>query len=158
VIGHDGGTIGQISSLRISPEERAAVAILTNTAPTGGLLIERVRRWLFGKLGIELPPRLRPPDQPASLDLSLYAGVYERTGLRIEVSERDGSLYARYTNTGPLASLDGELPPRPLVPVDASSFVQEGVIPGTYEPVRFSGFEAGRPRYLLAGRVARRVV
>jgi CubicO group peptidase (beta-lactamase class C family) len=31
VIGHDGGTIGQNSSLRIMPDERFAVAVLTNT-------------------------------------------------------------------------------------------------------------------------------
>jgi CubicO group peptidase (beta-lactamase class C family) len=47
VIGHDGGTIGQMSSLRLLPEERFGVAILTNASPTGGLLTSRVLRWLF---------------------------------------------------------------------------------------------------------------
>ncbi len=158
VIGHDGGTIGQLSSLRVWPEQRAAIAILTNTSPTGRLLSDRVHRWLFGELGIELPARLKPPEQPAEVDLSLYTGTYERVSARIEVSERDGQLYSQYKNTGALADVNQELPPQLLTPADASSFVGSAVIPGVFEPVRFSGFEDGRPRnLLLGGRVARRV-
>jgi CubicO group peptidase (beta-lactamase class C family) len=159
IIGHDGGTIGQISSLRVLPDERFAVAVLTNTSPTGTLLAERIMRWLFGEaMGIEMPARLRPPEQPAQLDLAPYIGVYERTSLRVEITQRDGRLYASYKNTGALAPLDeqGDMPPMPLIPVDASKFVQEGPIPGVCQPVTFSQFEAGKPRYFIAGRVARR--
>jgi CubicO group peptidase (beta-lactamase class C family) len=160
VIGHGGGTIGQLSDLRVLPDERFAVAVLTNTSPTGTLLSERIMRWLFGEaLGIEMPPRLRPPEEPAKLDLAPYTGAYERTSLRVDVTERDGRLYAKYTNTGALSALDqqAEMPPLPLIPVDASSFVQDGPVPGVFTSVTFSQFESGKPRYFTAGRVARRV-
>jgi len=158
VIGHDGGTIGQMSSLRILPEEGFGVALLTNSTPTGGLLASRVMRWLFGQtLEIAMPERPRPPEARVEIDLAPYAGVYERVSARIEVSESEGRLFARATNTGALANLQPPLPPLELHAVDASLFLQHEPYTGTYQPVTFSQFEDGRPRYLFAGRVARRV-
>jgi CubicO group peptidase (beta-lactamase class C family) len=158
VIGHDGGTIGQIASLRALPEERFGVALLTNSSPTGGLLANRVIYWLFGQhLGIEMPERPTPPESPPEIDVRPYVGVYERLGLRINIAERDGVLSATYTSTGPLADMQPELPPMDLVPVERALFVERNPYLGTFEPVTFSGFENGRPRYFFSGRVARRV-
>ncbi len=158
VIGHDGGTIGQLSSLRILPEERFTVAVLTNTTPTGGLLGSRVMRWLFEEtLGIEMPARPKPPESPVEMDVRPYAGVYERLGLRVDIAEKDGQLSAKYTGSGALSDLQIDQPPYDLIPVEHGLFVERNPYTGTYAPVTFSGFENGRPRFIEATRVARRV-
>jgi CubicO group peptidase (beta-lactamase class C family) len=158
VIGHDGGTIGQQSSLRVLPEEKFGVALLTNSMG-GGLLAGRVMRWLFGQvLGIEMPPRPQPPETAPQIELGPYAGVYERLGFRITITEDDGKLMVQTVNTGPLATAEDQLPPTPMYPVDESLFVQQVPISGIFQNVVFSDFdERGRPRFMFAGRVARRV-
>ncbi len=113
-------------------------------------------RWLFGQvMGIEMPERLAPPESPPELDLSLYEGVFERLGFRTRISAGEGGLTMETVNTKPLAE-EFQLPPAPLAAVDAERFLQRDPW-GVWQPVVFSEFEAGRPRYLYAGRVARRV-
>jgi CubicO group peptidase (beta-lactamase class C family) len=156
VIGHDGGTIGQQSSLRILPEEKFAVAVLTNSLG-GGLLAQRIMHWLFAQtLGIEMPPRAQPPESPPQLDLAPYAGVYDREGLRTTIRLQDGQLVAESKNTMASAANTPQLPPSRLFPVDESLFLQHDPW-GRYVPVVFSEFDGGRPRYMFASRVARRV-
>jgi CubicO group peptidase (beta-lactamase class C family) len=155
VIGHDGGTIGQMSSLRILPDEGFAVALLTNSLG-GGLLAGRVMRWLFAEtMGVEMPPRPQPPATPPAMDLAPYTGVYRRLGFELTVSERDGGLMIETQAIESLAD-SAMLPPSPLTPVDQSLFLMRDFT-GQYQPVVFSGFDdAGRPRYLFNMRVARR--
>jgi CubicO group peptidase (beta-lactamase class C family) len=156
IIGHDGGTIGQASSLRILPAERFAVAVLTNS-PGGGLLANRVMRWLFGQAaGIEPPPRAQPPDALATFDLAPYAGVYERHGFRTTVALADGALTAHTVNTSPLSPNEVQFPPSPLIPVEPGVFLQRDPT-GLFSPVTFSGFRDAKPAYLAMSRVARRV-
>jgi hypothetical protein len=156
VIGHDGGTIGQNSSLRILPEQGFAVAVLTNTTYAGALLGERVMRWLFGEVaGIETPARPQPPDDPPQIDLAPYAGVYEKVGTRTTISLRDGALWVKYVATGPLPSPD--MPEQRLVPVSQGSFLQQELVPGIFSHVSFHNFEDGQPEYYYASyRLARR--
>jgi CubicO group peptidase (beta-lactamase class C family) len=157
VIGHDGGTLGQQSSLRVLPDERFAVALLTNSIG-GGLLAQRVRYWFFGQiLGMEMPARPAPPELAPDIDLGPYAGLYERLGFRTTISLRGGALMAQTVNTGPLATDGDQLPEAPMFAVDRSLFVQQNPW-GLFDPVVFSDFDnAGRPRYMYAGRVARRI-
>src|SRR5207302_738291 len=49
VIGHGGGTVGQLAFLQVLPERRFAVCLLTNSG-TGGLLWRDVGGWLFEEL------------------------------------------------------------------------------------------------------------
>jgi CubicO group peptidase (beta-lactamase class C family) len=158
VIGHDGGTIGQVSSLRVLPEQRFAVGVLANTTPSGGLLLDRAVRWLFEEFAhVTRPPRPRPPETPPVLDLSPYTGVYERLSQRLDLALRDGALFVTATMSGALASPSApQLPPARLYPVSETLFLQHTPFLETFLPVTFSGFEEGRPRYLFAGRVARR--
>ncbi len=157
VIGHDGGTIGQMSSLRILPDEHFAVAVLTNTTPSGALLTSRILRWLFGEAGIELPERPKPPETPPDIDVRPYAGVYERLGLRTELTVDDaGRLNARYISTGALSDLAAALPPEPLFPLTESVFLGRQPYTGAFVPITFSDFKDGRPAYLHATRVSRR--
>jgi CubicO group peptidase (beta-lactamase class C family) len=158
VIGHDGGTIGQASSMRILPEERFAVSVLTNASPSGTMLASRVMRWLFGQvMGIEMPARPQPPEPAIDLDLAPYVGTYERLGFRFEIAEHDGRLQMLTVNTGPLASLDPRMLASELVPVEPGLFLDRNPWVGAYQPVVFSGMEDGRMRYMQATRVARRV-
>jgi CubicO group peptidase (beta-lactamase class C family) len=157
VIGHDGGTIGQLSTLRVLPEERFAVAGLTNTNPTGGLLNARAVSWLLNEIvGIETPPRPKPPDEAPALNLARYAGLFEKVGTRTFIEAGDGGLTVRYEATGPLPSIPQ--PPMRLYPVDETLFLQHEPNMNIFQPVVFSGFEEGRPRYMFTShRVARRV-
>jgi CubicO group peptidase (beta-lactamase class C family) len=158
VIGHDGGTIGQQSSMRILPEERFGVAVLTNSM-SGSLLASRVMRWLFGQtMGVEVPPRPMPPESPPEIDLTPYEGVYERLGFRITIALSGGVLSVQTVNTGPLATAADQFPAQPMYAADSSVFLLRSPL-GTFQPVVFSEFDSeGRPRYMYAGRVARRVV
>jgi CubicO group peptidase (beta-lactamase class C family) len=157
VIGHDGGTIGQNSSLRIMPDENFAVAVLTNTTPTGSLLCSRMMRWLFGQYaGIEMAPYPKPPETPPQINLAPYTGTYERNEQRIEIAEHEGHLRANIINTGPLAADAPPNPPMDLYPVDERSFLQQTPGTGVFQPVSFLEFENGRPRFFFASRLARR--
>jgi hypothetical protein len=155
VIGHDGGTVGQNSSLRVLPDEDFAVAVLTNTSPTGGVMAARIMRWLFGLLDIEVPRRPEPPETPPDLDLAPYVGVYEKVEMRAEITLVDGRLSLKFTNTGPMAVLAPQQPPMPLFPVNDTLMLQEAA-PNYFSPMTFSQFEQGKPRYFFAGRVYRR--
>ncbi len=157
VIGHDGGTIGQLSSRRLLPDERFAVAALTNTSPTGGLLTARAMAWLFQEVaGIELPGRPKPPENAPKIDLARYAGTYEKTGTRTVIAREDGGLTVKYTGTGPLPDIDQ--PAMRLFPVDERLFLQHEPNMNIFQPVVFSEFDDGRPRFMYASfRISRRI-
>ena len=158
VVGHDGGTIGQQSSLRVLPDERFAVALLTNTSPSGGALAEFLMSWLFKEtFDIDVPPRPQPPEHAPKVDAAPYTGVFEKLGARTTLEVSDGALYATAANTGPLPLPD--MPAARLYPVDASLFLEAAPFPGYFTPVTFSDFDGeGRPRYMFtASRVSRRV-
>lgn len=157
--GHDGGTIGQSAFLRVAPDSNLAICMLTNGGEPS-----RVYRTLFTELFAELadihmPPLPEAPQVPPHLDLSLYAGAYERLNIRYDLAVKDGALAGTVTQSGPLA----ELLPRPvqnvsLVPVDATTFLAttEGLTAPM--PAAFFEFEDGRPRYLHVGARANRRV
>jgi CubicO group peptidase (beta-lactamase class C family) len=156
VIGHDGGTVGQNSSLRILPDEDFAVAVLTNTSPTGAVMASSIMRWLFGKYGVEIPRRPEPPETAPDIDLERYVGTYEKVEMRAEIALVDGRLMLNFTGTGPLASVSPAQPAMPLVPVDDSLMLQMAA-PNYYQPMTFSHFEDGKPTYFFTGRVYKRV-
>lgn len=156
VIGHGGGTIGQLSFLQAVPDEKLVVALLTNSM-TGGLLWHDLGRWLFEELA-----GLRMPDPPAAsepapdLPLDRYAGTYERLGVRHLVTVEDGSLVVNTELSGALAELQqgATPPPQRLQAIDEERFaVRAG---GLDSVVVFEEFERGRPQFFFAGRAARR--
>jgi hypothetical protein len=153
VLGHGGGTIGQLSFLEIAPEKGFAVCLLTNSM-TGGLLWRDLGRYLFDELaGIEMPELPRAADPAPKLDLARYVGRYERVGTTSDIAVDGAELVLTATPLGPLAELG--LPPQTLRlrPLDAETFVgPAGVV------INFLEFDrTGKPRYLHMGRAARRV-
>ena len=156
MIGHGGGTIGQLSFLHALPERHLAACLLTNSG-TGALLWRDLGRWLFDDLvGVTVPEVPKPADPPPSLDLRRYTGRYERLSVSCDLAVEGGELVATMTPTGPLAALG--LPPQQIrfQPVDDETF---HVAMGGGEGVAvFLDFDArGRPQYLhLGGRVSAR--
>ena len=154
VIGHGGGTIGQLSFLQAIPERDLVIVLLTN-AMTGSALWEDLGRWLFETLaGVRMPRVPKPADPPPDLSLENYAGTYERLGVHYDVAIEDARLVMRARLSGALAEISGdrEQPPVRLLPVNRESFVTAD----GETLVSFLEFRKGRPGYLFAGRVARR--
>ncbi|MGH9170573.1 MAG: serine hydrolase [Acidimicrobiales bacterium] len=157
VIGHGGGTIGQLSFLHALPADDLVVALLTN-ATTGGLLWRDLGTWLFQELaGVEIPRPLKPPVIPPELPLERYAGTYDRLGVREIVTVDDGCLLVETELSGALAELrdSDHAPPLRLYPIDRERFA--GRLEGQDFVVAFLEFERGRPGFLFSGRAARRV-
>jgi CubicO group peptidase (beta-lactamase class C family) len=157
VIGHGGGTIGQLSFLEAVPEHDLVVVLLTNS-DTGGSLWRDLGRWLFQVLaGVRTPRVPRPAEPRPGLPLENYAGTYERLGVRHDVAVEDGQLVVRGELSGPLAELsaDPSVPPLRLRPVDSEAFFTVGESGEAL--VSFAGFSDGRPGYIhIGGRAARR--
>jgi CubicO group peptidase (beta-lactamase class C family) len=157
LIGHGGGTIGQLSFLEAVPERDLVVVLLTNST-AGGRLWESLGAWLFETLAdLHMPKVPKPAAPPPDLPLVEYAGVYERLGMRFEIDVEDAELVMHIALEGPIAELQGgvEPPPLRLRPVNSQSFFI--VSDGDEGLVSFLGFRRGRPSYLFAGgRVARR--
>jgi len=155
MIGHGGGTIGQLSFLHVLPRRRFAVCLLTNTA-AGGLLFRDLGRWIFQELaGVSIPAVAKPADPKPSLDLKKYEGRYERLGVAVDVVAGEGELRVTSTATGPLARLGDSSETVPAQPVDAETFYT--AVGGIERLVAFLDFQAGRPRFVhMAGRAAAR--
>jgi CubicO group peptidase (beta-lactamase class C family) len=150
VFGHDGGTIGQASFLRILPEHDVAVALLTN----GGSPLELYRdvfNAVLGEVaGISLPP-LPEPHPDVRLDLERYAGRYERLSSRVDVEVADGRL--RFRSRG-LRGMLRALPPEAGTAEPANGRVFVARLDRGGPPYAIAFLEpdaAGRPRYLFAG-------
>jgi len=157
MIGHGGGTIGQVSFLHALPERDLIVVLLTNSM-TGGRLWDDLGRWLLEDLvGVSIPSVPKPPDPAPEFDAAALTGTYERLGVRNTVRVEDGELLFDTEYTGAMAALQQgqQPPPVRLRPLDALRFV--GRMNGADLLVTFLEPVDGRPQYVFAGRVARRV-
>jgi CubicO group peptidase (beta-lactamase class C family) len=150
LIGHDGATIGQNAYLRIVPDARTAVALLSNGGNTAALS-RRVFSDVLGELCDIEPPPLPEPSTALTLDLEPYTGVYERLAARCEVELQDGELLLRTVQKrAPIEQPEG--PRQTLRPIDRSSFLVE--TPGSrFRTVAtFLDPDAlGRPRAFFSG-------
>lgn len=154
VIGHDGSTIGQYAFLRAVPAAGVAIVLLTN----GGVARELYRE-IFQELLAELAhvevPTFAPPDQPSTVDVSGYAGTYERESLVVEVRDHDGVLHVREEATGELEDLDPGIE-MDLVPVADGVFAGRRNEYEPWRPVVFYTLPDGTQYLHLALRAAPR--
>ncbi len=155
VIGHDGGTIGQSSFLRVVPDAGVAVALLTNGGNAIALFRDLASDLLAEVAGVEVPGEVAPPGEPLPFDPSLYVGTYEREGASFDVVARDGGMVAVETVTG----LGSEMTPEPfelpllLLDEDDDLFLtQHPAAPGIWLPVRFLTLRDGTRCMHAGGR------
>jgi dipeptidyl aminopeptidase/acylaminoacyl peptidase/CubicO group peptidase (beta-lactamase class C family) len=151
VYGHDGGTFGQSSYLRVVPDAGVAVALLTNGGHTQDLYQDLFRELLAELCDLHMPATLTPPAEPATYDAARYVGTYERVGIRVEVAEKESKLIATVTLTGELAELINEPPEElALVPVEEDLFVTRSEGSQTWIAAVFYALPDGA-RYLHFG-------
>lgn len=168
VCSHDGTTIGQHAFLRVVPEERVALVLLTNGGDAVGLAQDLIAPALAETCGLAVPAPPAPSAAaalPPREQLERLTGVYDRYGERLHVTlAGDGRLRGRAEPTGVLAELDeqtGEDGGRafaiePLDPASGSWLAAGGEGGGDWSPLRFLTLDGERWAH-LAGRAARRV-
>ena len=137
VRGWDGLISGERSVLRIVPERRAAVVLMTN-ASTGRAMY----RTLFAELmdscfAIVVPPLRLDASPRAAGDLARFAGVYGWPDRRLDVAAVRGRLL-----------ITSELGEAEALPLDDRTFLVDPLDPDN-PTVTFAAFDAvGRPRVL----------
>ena len=152
LFGHDGSTISQLAFLRIDPEARLVMCLLTNSG-NGTRLFEPLASEVFTHYaGVAHPPAPQPIDVPVD---DRHAGRYERASVRLDVAKRDDELVMVYTATGDrlLFSEDPEheYELRPTAPADGDHFVTRESPAHPWVPVTF------RPTHVFtSGRVTPR--
>jgi dipeptidyl aminopeptidase/acylaminoacyl peptidase/CubicO group peptidase (beta-lactamase class C family) len=158
LVGHNGGTIGQYAYLRLLPGQGLAVVLLTNGGHADDLYQDLFAEIFRDVAGIEMPAPPRPAASPPPIDPGRHVGRYERTGLRSEIFEKDGTLTLRATVTGPLAEYD-ENPEHTyeLVPVAEDKFVIRDPGDATWTPVTFYRLPDGTDCLYLSSRANLRV-
>ena len=111
VLGHGGGTLGQISLLQFVPERDFAIVIVTN-AGRGRQITRDVSRWAMKEyLGLEITDPEPTTPQPDGGDA--YAGSYRRPFADVEVSlDGDVLVLERMVKQG-FPTQDSPVPPPP---------------------------------------------
>jgi len=151
LFGHDGNTLGQAAFLRVLPEQGLAVALLTNGGHPRDLYEDLYREIFADVADIAMPRPFAPPEEPVEVDVTPYAGVYERSGVRMEVENGPDGPLLRTTITGPLAELVPDLvEEHPLVPAGPALFAVKPPEAETWAPVTFYELPTGE-RYVHFG-------
>lgn len=137
VWGWDGVIGGQRSVLRMVPEQRGAVVLLTNCGRGRAMYRSMfplvMREWF----GIGVPPLRLQPSAGAAGDLSRFAGVYAWPDRRWEVTAQDSHLV--------MAGAHGA---RDALPIDDRTFLIDADDPDT-PTMTFGAFDGvGRPNAL----------
>lgn len=159
VVGHDGATIGQVACLRLLPEERTAVVLLTGGGESYGLYQDLFAEVLRDVAGVEMPAPVRPPAEPAAVDPARYVGTYERTSQRNEVLQTDDGLLLRSTDTAePAKDLDRKnVHEYALTPAGDDVFVIRNEQQGIWSTVHWYELADGTPYLHLGMRANRKV-
>ncbi|WP_166353096.1 serine hydrolase [Phytoactinopolyspora limicola] len=152
LIGHDGNTIGQSAFLRLLPEQGIAVTLLTNGGHTRDLYETLIREVFRELAGVEMATPLQPPAEPVEVDITPHVGTYERTSIRLEVSERTGGGHLRMVVDQRPMGLDEEVKEFDLVPVRDGLYVMRAPGAQTWTPVTFYTLDDGSPYMHLGVR------
>jgi hypothetical protein len=151
--GHDGGTLGQYTYLRMFPESNIAFALFTN-APSLKLYgaVEAVlMRALIGK-----PIPAEPPPKDFAVKVGRYTGRYGNIASQYTIETKDGRLSLHgISPTGLIPEMRAMLEPycEDVFTLRAAGMAFDG------QKISFLEKEVdGRSRYLRSGsRMARRV-
>jgi CubicO group peptidase (beta-lactamase class C family) len=137
VWGWDGLVPGERSVLRIVPDHRAAVVLMTNGSSGRAMYRSLFSDLMTSAFGISIPPLRLDPSPGAAGDLSRFTGVYAWPDRRVEVSAAGSCLHIK--------SEDGESEARPL---DERTFLLDAADPDN-PTMTFGAYDAtGRPQVL----------
>ncbi len=155
IVGHGGSTNGFRAALAMAPEQRAAVAVLTNGSD-GFHVTRAVEDWALARFGGG-GPVLPPVAVVAPATLLPCAGRYTRPDNDIDVTVTDGGLSIHLVKTDPFTRVQTDWPPMRALPLGDARFLgQDGLIAG--EALDFLGGSATGFTYLrLDGRLHRRI-
>jgi CubicO group peptidase (beta-lactamase class C family) len=152
VYGHDGVTIGQNAFLRVLPEKKIAVALLTNGGDMRNLYYETYDA-ILSELANVMPPRPPAVSAKVSFDATKFAGKYEKRSATTIIGVKDGSLTISTMQHDKWAQeIVGDLGPFPLEPVRADTFLVPGIGSKISQTVVFFDFDKdGRPQAVFSG-------
>ncbi len=151
LVGHDGNTIGQSAFLRLLPEEKLAVVLLTNGGDATSLYQDLFREIFADVAGVEMQEPLGPPAEPAAVDITPWLGTYRRESMETEVFTGADGPRLRITMSGMLAAMTPDpVQEAALVPVATDLFVMRQPGTQTWTPVTFYRPD-GRHRYIHFG-------
>jgi CubicO group peptidase (beta-lactamase class C family) len=154
LFGHDGSTISQLAFLRVDPEARLAVCLLTNSANAPALFESVVSEVFTEYAGVGVPADPEPVFDAETDDRHL--GRFERASVAIDVLRRDGLLRLAYQATGDRLAFaeepEQEYELYPTEPLDGDHFVTREAEGHPWTPVTF---EPGH--IFTSGRVTPRV-
>ena len=121
IVGHGGGTNGQVSSFAMVPRQKFAVAVLTNAGE--GMILQEVRDWALRRyLDLVVPEPL--PVQITVEKLSEYAGRYEAAAGTLLLEPEDGRLRVEIIPKGGFPLPDS--PPFPAVLIEGEGLLAVG--------------------------------
>ncbi|MDQ2955864.1 MAG: beta-lactamase family protein [Actinomycetota bacterium] len=157
VYGHDGGTIGQESFLRVVPDADVVLCLLTNGGRTQQLYQRFFAELLEQLCDLVVPALREPPATPAAVTRADYLGVYQRLGERIEIVEVGDELRATLTVSAALSDeLPTEVAEATLIPVREGYFLARFDESDPWAGISF--YTADGEKYLHhSGRAARKV-
>jgi CubicO group peptidase (beta-lactamase class C family) len=155
VIGHDGGTIGQYSFLRISPQKRVAIALLTNGGDALSVYDEIVAALLHDEIR-RREPGLPAVDPTLRIDPERYVGRYENIMATIRIDAKDGAFR---TSNIPKGQMGTPLMDMPIAFIDRQTIALNTGNPQLDRQTGlFSDLVDGRYAYIqVGGRQYRRV-
>lgn len=162
VIGHNGGTIGQQSFLRVAPDHGVAIAVLSNGGNSRGLFTGIVRPVLAELTGLQPPSEPTPAPRTCVPNPGRYIGRYandmvetvveldDETRLWLTVLPKDNG-HALFANEG--------VPPRvELVAYSGDTLLAAQANGGIHSAYAFLGDDGrGRAQFVHSGRTLRRV-
>ncbi|MCI0394103.1 MAG: beta-lactamase family protein [Chloroflexi bacterium] len=160
IVGHGGGTKGQITSFRFVPDYHFAVIVLTNSDTGGTLNYEITNLALKQYLGLTVPVPT-PLELPAG-QLAEYTGRYEAPLDFCDLALQDGGLILQVTPRGGFPT--PETPPGPTPPPVRLALYGEDRAVILDEPMKESFGEFLRDPdgriiwFRVGGRVHRRVI
>ncbi len=159
LVGHGGGTVGQVSLLTLVPEKQFAVAVFTNANSGGSVTDDVTKRALKEYLGLERPDP--EPIEATEEDLRAYVGFYSRPMVDVELGLLNGRLIGQAVYKEGFPSQDAPPPPPPPPATLALCekdrlLVLDGMMKGaTAEVIRQADGSIGWLRF--GGRIHRRL-
>lgn len=154
LIGHNGGTWGQASALRVLPAHGLAMVILTNGGDHEALVEALSTELLADLAGIEKPGwPTEPPTMSVPVDLHRYVGEYANVAMRGEVVRHEEELRLRLSAAPSGDGTEAETLEVPLLPAGGDLFWINVPPDPSYVPVQLGSLASGRRFLHLGGRM-----